>query len=94
MEEFVFMGYRFYEVNNTNGTSNKGYTLYMLEPLKQELGSYGFHPVQVYNRYQNCMKFPTVSPEFFEEHNIKDIKPSDKVLVSISRNHVTEFKKK
>lgn len=94
MEEFIFIGYRYFEVSNNNGTVNRGYTIYMLQPIKAENGNYGYMPVQVYNRYQNCMKFPTVSTDFFVQHNIKDIKINDKCLAVISREKLVDFKKK
>ena len=87
MEDAVLTGYRYFLFDDPRGTGKiEGYTLYLLQPLKSE-GSMGYAPVTFFDRFNNRMKFPSVSADFFRQKGLAMMKANSFVQVLFDRNN-------
>lgn len=87
MEEALFVGYRSFNFTDNQGKKVEGVTLFLLQPIKKGEGVKGYQPVTLYDRFNNRMKFPSVSFEFFKTSCLVDLKPNTPILVTFDRNN-------
>lgn len=92
MEKAILTGWQYYSVTGEDGRKNEGYSMFLLEPIRGEENK-GYKPIQVYNRYQNRPKYPTMSRENFIKFGVKDFSLNKPVEFLIDRgNHLVEMK--
>lgn len=87
MEDAIMTGYRYYQFDDPRGKGKiEGYTIFLLQPIKGSENK-GYMPVTFFNRFQNSMKFPTVSAAFFKEKGLEKFKTNEYVKVLFDRNN-------